>query len=233
MSADGEVAALAASHAPFLIGVRHHSPALAVAVPRLLDGFGPDVLAVELPAQARAWVDWLAHPETVAPVALAFSRGEGMSFYPFADFSPELAALRWARGAGVEVACVDLPVGAGPGDGGAEAEAQPGGGLGPAGAEPGGGRPSPVGAHPSAARRPRGFLRGASRTGRHPRDSGFRERDGEFPATTAHDSPLQPQRHRPPHRPARKDSRPPLRWPLGYRSCGSSSPLLAEHATGA
>ncbi len=149
VSADGEVAALAASRAPFLIGVRHHSPALAVAVPRLLDGFSPDVLAVELPAQARAWVDWLAHPETVAPVALAFSRGEGMSFYPFADFSPELAALRWARGAGVEVACVDLPVGAGPGDGGAEAGAQPGGGLGPAGAEPGGGRPSPVGAHPS------------------------------------------------------------------------------------
>ena len=124
VSADGEVAALAASRAPFLIGVRHHSPALAVAVPRLLNGFGPDVLAVELPAQARAWVDWLAHPETVAPVALAFSRGEGMSFYPFADFSPELAALRWARGAGVEVACVDLPVGAGPGDGGAEAGAQ-------------------------------------------------------------------------------------------------------------
>ena len=150
VSADGEVAALAASRAPFLIGVRHHSPALAVAVPRLLNGFGPDVLAVELPAQARAWVDWLAHPETVAPVALAFSRGEGMSFYPFADFSPELAALRWARGAGVEVACVDLPVGAGPGDGGAEAGAQPGGGLGPAGAEPGGGRPSPVGAHPSS-----------------------------------------------------------------------------------
>ena len=108
VSADGEVAALAASRAPFLIGVRHHSPALAVAVPRLLDGFGPDVLAVELPAQARAWVDWLAHPETVAPVALAFSRGEGMSFYPFADFSPELAALRWARGAGVEVARVQV-----------------------------------------------------------------------------------------------------------------------------
>jgi len=105
VNADGEVAALSASRAPFLIGVRHHSPALAVAVPRLLDGFGPDMLAVELPAQARAWVDWLAHPETVAPVALAFSRGEGMSFYPFADFSPELAALRWARGAGVEVAC--------------------------------------------------------------------------------------------------------------------------------
>ena len=170
VSADGEVAALAASRAPFLIGVRHHSPALAVAVPRLLDGFGPDVLAVELPAQARAWVDWLAHPETVAPVALAFSRGEGMSFYPFADFSPELAALRWARGAGVEVACVDLPVGAGPGDGGAETGAQPGG-LGPAEAQPGEGGPGGPGTAEACPGDPRGRLALEERAGCGPGDA--------------------------------------------------------------
>ena len=172
VNADGEVAALSASRAPFLIGVRHHSPALAVAVPRLLDGFGPDVLAVELPAQARAWVDWLAHPETVAPVALAFSRGEGMSFYPFADFSPELAALRWARGAGVEVACVDLPVGAGPGDGGAEAEAELSGGRpNPAGAQPGDSGPGGPGTAEAGPGDPRGRLALEERAGCGPGDA--------------------------------------------------------------
>ena len=34
----------------------------------------------------------------------------GLAFYPFADFSPELAALRWARRNDVPVVCCDLPL---------------------------------------------------------------------------------------------------------------------------
>ena len=45
---------LAASRgSPYLIGVRHHSPALAAAVPALLDGFRPEVLLIELPAECQ------------------------------------------------------------------------------------------------------------------------------------------------------------------------------------
>jgi len=33
-----------------------------------------------------------------------------LAFYPFADFSPELAALRWARDRGVPAFCCDLPL---------------------------------------------------------------------------------------------------------------------------
>src|SRR5262249_5537754 len=79
------------SQSPSVTGVRHHSPALASAVPHLLAAFRPDAILLELPAELQPWVEWLGHPNTVAPVALAAvdQKGQGLSFYPFADFSPE------------------------------------------------------------------------------------------------------------------------------------------------
>ncbi|MFC8342806.1 DUF5682 family protein [Streptomyces sp. NPDC057280] len=103
--------ALADSAVPYLLGVRHHSPALAAAVPALLDASGADVVCVELPADFQPWLSHLGAPGTVAPVALAGAGEDGrLGFYPFADFSPELAAIRWAREREVEVVCCDLPM---------------------------------------------------------------------------------------------------------------------------
>jgi Mg-chelatase subunit ChlD len=102
---------LAMCQTPFLIGVRHHSPACAAAIPALLDAFAPERLFVELPADFASWLEWLGHPDAVAPLALA-AAGDGVCFYPFADFSPELVAIRWARENGVPVEAFDLPVGA-------------------------------------------------------------------------------------------------------------------------
>ncbi|MER5893929.1 DUF5682 family protein [Streptomyces sp. NPDC001876] len=117
---EAAVAALAAAGPglPFLIGVRHHAPSLAAALPALLDEAAPDVLLVELPAEFQPWLGWLAHEETEAPVALAAvsadttgAAGErGPAFYPFADFSPELVALRWAARNGVPAVACDLPL---------------------------------------------------------------------------------------------------------------------------
>ncbi|MFJ6072146.1 DUF5682 family protein [Streptomyces sp. NPDC093065] len=113
LSADEAVEALTDPSAPFLIGVRHHAPSLAAAVPALLDGAAPDVLLVELPAEMQEWLPWLGHPETLAPVALAAAgteEGAGLAFYPFADFSPELAAVRWASRRRIPVVACDLPL---------------------------------------------------------------------------------------------------------------------------
>ncbi|MFE0626594.1 DUF5682 family protein, partial [Streptomyces sp. NPDC058864] len=99
--------------APYLVGVRHHAPSLAGALPALLDGAEPDVLLVELPGEMQEWLPWLAHEDTRAPVALAAAPGDGSggpAFYPFADFSPELAAVRWAARSGVPVVACDLPL---------------------------------------------------------------------------------------------------------------------------
>ncbi|WP_406119986.1 vWA domain-containing protein [Streptomyces sp. NBC_00989] len=103
--------ALADSVVPYLLGVRHHSPALAAAVPALLDAAGAEVVCVELPADFQPWLTHLGAPGTLAPVALAGAGEDGrLGFYPFADFSPELAAVRWARERGAEVVCCDLPM---------------------------------------------------------------------------------------------------------------------------
>ncbi|MGW4232485.1 DUF5682 family protein [Streptomyces sp. NPDC004980] len=119
---EAAVAALAAAGPglPFLIGVRHHAPSLAAALPALLDAAAPDVLLVELPAEFQPWLGWLAHEETEAPVALAAVPADGPgpgsagerspAFYPFADFSPELVALRWAARNGVPAVACDLPL---------------------------------------------------------------------------------------------------------------------------
>ncbi|MFD0052208.1 DUF5682 family protein [Streptomyces sp. NPDC127168] len=112
-SPDEAVAALTDPAAPYLIGVRHHAPSLAAAMPALLDAAAPDVLLVELPAEMQEWLPWLGHEETRAPVALAAAgprEGGGPAFYPFADFSPELAAVRWAARRGVPVVACDLPL---------------------------------------------------------------------------------------------------------------------------
>ncbi|MGW4144101.1 DUF5682 family protein, partial [Streptomyces mirabilis] len=105
--------ALAECREPFLIGVRHHSPALAAAVPGMLSAAAPEVLLIELPEEFAPWLEYLGDPATVPPVALAGSRKHGgVVFLPFAEFSPELAAIRWAREAGVPVVPFDLPLAA-------------------------------------------------------------------------------------------------------------------------
>lgn len=105
------VDALAASADPWIVGVRHHSSACAAAAPALLDGFRPDRVLLELPAEFVDWVPWLGHPQATAPLALGAVAGAEIAFYPFADFSPELGVVRWAVASGVPVEPFDLPVG--------------------------------------------------------------------------------------------------------------------------
>ncbi len=105
------IAELAGARAPWLYGVRHHSPACSIALPSLLEALAPTAIAIEMPADLAQWIAWLGHPEAEAPLALAAvsERGDDLAFYPFADFSPELVAIRWAREHGVPVHAIDLP----------------------------------------------------------------------------------------------------------------------------
>ena len=65
-----------------------------------------------MPPEFQEWIPWLAHKDTLAPIALAGCQegGAGLCFYPFADFSPELATIRWAAQHGVPVQAFDAPV---------------------------------------------------------------------------------------------------------------------------
>jgi cell division septation protein DedD len=106
------IAELAAANAPWLYGVRHHSPACAVALPALLDAYQPTVIALEMPADLPA-VDRVARTSRGRSAARGGGGGEdtvvtsGSIRSP--DFSPELVAIRWARARGVPVVAIDLP----------------------------------------------------------------------------------------------------------------------------
>src|SRR4051812_20392002 len=100
---------LADCRTPLLIGVRHHSAALARVMPNLLADFKPKAVLVEMPPDFQPWLEYLGQAELEAPVALAAcDETRLISFYPLADFSPELAAIRWAAANQVPVILCDL-----------------------------------------------------------------------------------------------------------------------------
>jgi hypothetical protein len=97
-----------------VLGVRHHGPGSARAVARALGAYRPEVVLIEGPPEADALVGLAASADLRPPVALLAYPLDGpvggrAAFWPFAEFSPEWQAIRWAVGAGVPVRFCDLP----------------------------------------------------------------------------------------------------------------------------
>jgi hypothetical protein len=95
-----------------LLGVRHHGPGSARAVRAALDAYRPQAVLIEGPPEADALVGLAADPAMRPPVALlahAVDDPARAGFWPFAEFSPEWVALRWAAEEGAEVRFIDLP----------------------------------------------------------------------------------------------------------------------------
>jgi Mg-chelatase subunit ChlD len=109
----GQVDHLYECRKPLLIGVRHHSAAITRALAPLLETFQPKSILLEMPSDFSDWIEHLADEQTVAPVAISAADPQGnISFYPLADFSPELAAIRWANKHRVPIVPMDLSAGA-------------------------------------------------------------------------------------------------------------------------
>ncbi|MFC4064693.1 DUF5682 family protein [Actinoplanes subglobosus] len=97
-----------------IYGIRHHGPGSARAVVRELDAHPPEVLLIEGPPEADDLVRWAADGGVEPPVALlgyATADPGRAAFWPFAVFSPEWQAIRWAVRRGVRVRFFDLPYG--------------------------------------------------------------------------------------------------------------------------
>lgn len=95
-----------------LFGIRHHGPGSAHALWRQLNELAPDAVLVEGPSDASPLIHWLAHAEMTPPVALIVYRPDQprrASIFPFAVFSPELQALRYAVEQGITARFFDLP----------------------------------------------------------------------------------------------------------------------------
>ncbi len=97
---------------PLLLGVRHHGPGSARAVQAALEAAEPSAVLVEGPPEGDVLLPLAAAEGMRPPVALLVhaANDPGRSaFWPFAAFSPEWVAIRWALARGVPVRFVDLP----------------------------------------------------------------------------------------------------------------------------
>ncbi|RZU49157.1 hypothetical protein EV385_0893 [Krasilnikovia cinnamomea] len=95
-----------------LYGIRHHGPGSARALVQELDRQRPDIVLIEGPPEADELVRWVADEQLAPPVALlgyAVDDPRRAAFWPFAVFSPEWQAMRWAVTHGVPVRFFDLP----------------------------------------------------------------------------------------------------------------------------
>ncbi|WP_439400736.1 DUF5682 family protein [Bradyrhizobium sp. DASA03068] len=95
-----------------LFGIRHHGPGSARRLVEALDALKPVAVLIEGPADASELLPMLADPDMVTPVALltyAEDNPANASFFPFADYSPEYQAARWAVRHGATLRFIDLP----------------------------------------------------------------------------------------------------------------------------
>ncbi len=93
-------------------GIRHHGPGSARSVRGALAEQRPDVVLIEGPPEADELVTLAGDQQMRPPVALlGYVPGQPRqaAFWPFAVFSPEWQAIRYALGAGVPVRFCDLP----------------------------------------------------------------------------------------------------------------------------
>ncbi|GAA2130529.1 DUF5682 family protein [Kitasatospora kazusensis] len=100
------------STGPTLLGVRHHGPGSARAVAAALARLRPDVVLIEGPPEADGIVALAGEKDMVPPVALlahAVDDPAKAAFWPFAAFSPEWVAIRYAVERDIPVRFVDLP----------------------------------------------------------------------------------------------------------------------------
>jgi hypothetical protein len=95
-----------------VFGIRHHGPGCARSLVAALGALAPDILLVEGPPDAQDVLALAAHADIVPPVALLVYPVDAPKravFYPFAEFSPEWQAIRWAHARAVDVRFMDLP----------------------------------------------------------------------------------------------------------------------------
>ncbi len=118
-----------------LYGIRHHGPGSARSLLRALESAPPDCLLIEAPADAESLIstltkaDWgletpaevSPNPESpieprqslTAPVAILLYNPKDISqasYFPFASFSPEWTAIRFAAERGIPLRFIDLPM---------------------------------------------------------------------------------------------------------------------------
>lgn len=95
-----------------LFGIRHHGPGCARSLVGALEALQPDCILIEGPPEADELIHHVGDPGLCPPVALlvyAPAEPRRAVMYPFAQFSPEWQAMRFAQAHGTTVRFCDLP----------------------------------------------------------------------------------------------------------------------------
>lgn len=95
-----------------LLGIRHHGPGSAALLLRALDALDPSCVLIEGPSDADELIPYAAAEGMKPPLALLLYAKENANtavFFPFAEFSPEWQAMRWALSHGRAVHFIDWP----------------------------------------------------------------------------------------------------------------------------
>lgn len=102
-----------------LFPVRHHSPACSFHLKKVIKAYNPDIILIEGPSDTNPVLKFIEHEESQAPLCIYYcysdkkgvigeKDGKYMCYYPFLDYSPELVAIREARGRGITAEFIDL-----------------------------------------------------------------------------------------------------------------------------
>lgn len=98
-----------------IFGVRHLSPASAHHLLAYLERIKPELILLEGPSDGNDWIVHMAAEKVKTPIALLGYTTESpvrTVLYPFASYSPEYQAIRWARRNSREIRFCDLPISA-------------------------------------------------------------------------------------------------------------------------
>ncbi len=97
-----------------VLGIRHHGPGSAKSLQKAIRAIEPDCILVEMPADAATALQFMKGNQLTPPVALLLydpKELQDASYYPFARFSPEWQACRYALENSIPLVPMDLPVG--------------------------------------------------------------------------------------------------------------------------
>lgn len=97
-----------------ILGIRHHGPGSAALLRRALDELNPRCVLIEGPPEADQLIAFAGATGMKPPIALlvhASVNANAAFFSPFAEFSPEWQAIRWALKQEAAVQFIDWPGG--------------------------------------------------------------------------------------------------------------------------
>ena len=95
-----------------LFGIRHHGPGSARSLLQALERTAPDMILIEGPPEGESLLPLAMHEAMETPVSMLVyvpDQPRRAAFFPFAEFSPEWQAIRFALARDVPVRFIDLP----------------------------------------------------------------------------------------------------------------------------